>query len=111
LPPTARPFEWDDQVADLRERLRFAAGTTGIRGYVKVSPAEVARRLVIEHRAVAFLPQPTVARDLAAGRVITLELQDRPQYDWPLAVVHRDPDGSDEGVAAVIDVAEDLLMA
>jgi hypothetical protein len=52
----------DEQVADLLERVRFAAGAAAITGYVKASPAEVARRLVVEHGAVAFLPEPTVAR-------------------------------------------------
>jgi DNA-binding transcriptional LysR family regulator len=103
-------FEWDEQVADLLERVRFAAGVAAITGYVKVSPAEVARRLVVEHGAVAFLPEPTVARDLAANRVMVLAPKDGPEYHWPLMLVHRDQRTSHEGVAAVIKTAESLLL-
>jgi DNA-binding transcriptional LysR family regulator len=103
-------FEWDEQVADLLERVRFAAGAAAITGYVKASPAEVARRLVVEHGAVAFLPEPTVARDLAANRAVLLEPKDGPEYHWPLMLVHRAQRASDEGVAAVIKAAENLLL-
>lgn len=103
-------FEWDEQVDDLLERIRFAAGAAALSGFVKVSPAEVARRLVREHAAVAFLPEPTVSRDLAAGRLVVLEPRDSPRYRWQLMLVHRDQRGSDEGVAAAITTAKRLLL-
>ena len=103
-------FEWDEQVVDLIERVRLAAGARAVRGYTKVSPAEVARRLVIEHGAVVFLPEPNVARDVAAGAISVLKPHDAPDYEWPLAIIHRDNAACDLGVAAVVALAESLLQ-
>jgi DNA-binding transcriptional LysR family regulator len=96
-------FEWDDQVDDLLERIRFAAGANPISGFIKVSPAEVARRLVIDRGAIAFLPRTTVATDLETGELVTLQVTGTPEYRWELMLVHRDRQGEDPGVRAVFE--------
>ena len=99
-------FEWSDDVDDLLERVRFAAGRDALAGYVKVSPAAVARRLVLERGAIAFLPEPIVADDLACGELIRLRPTDVPDYRWELMLVHRERSADDAGVKAAVEVLD-----
>jgi LysR family pca operon transcriptional activator len=101
-------FEWDDQVDDLLERVRLA-GTNAVSGFVKVSPAEVARRLVVDQGAIAFLPRPTVAGDLELGKVAPLAPRGAPKYRWELMLVHRHGTAESEGVGAVLEAAREFL--
>jgi LysR family pca operon transcriptional activator len=104
-------FEWADEVTDLVERVRVATGASRLRGYVKVSPAEVARRLVVEGQALAFLPRLLVARELEAGSLMIVEPRDAPPYAWQLMLVHRQRDATDADIAEVIATTVKLLSS
>ena len=73
-------FEWNEEVDDLRERLRIVGGRDALAGFVKVSPAAVARRLVLDEGISCLLPVLTVQRDLERGELIPLEPEGAVSY-------------------------------
>jgi DNA-binding transcriptional LysR family regulator len=97
-------FEWGEDVSDLRERLAFAGERRPVLAYAKVSPAEVARRLVLEHQAVSFLPEPLIAADLEEGRLVRLEPKGLPAYHWRPVLVHRRRKQLDPALAELLEV-------
>jgi LysR family transcriptional regulator, pca operon transcriptional activator len=105
-------FEWSGQVADLLERLQIVAGREALSGYVKVSPAGVARRLVLERGVAAFLPLLTVQPDLDRRELVRLEPEGTTDYGWELMFVHRDQDDAAhdalrEELSTILNAAED----
>lgn len=99
-------FEWHEQVDDLLEHIRFAAGA--VTGLIKVSPAEVARQLV-RQGAISWLPVALVRDDLAGGAMVMLKPSGVPDYYWELMLVHRADAADDESVAATVAHARRLL--
>jgi DNA-binding transcriptional LysR family regulator len=85
-------FEWSEAVGDLEERIRVAGGRNALSGYIKASPADVARRLVLEQRVVAFLPHLTVRRELQEGELVRLEPEGTFKYRWELMLARRKQD-------------------
>lgn len=81
------------------------------RGAVAATPAEAARALVLGGDFVTFLPAMTVAADLAAGRLVALQLADMPHLAWEIAVIHRDRKGSAPAVAALLEAVRALWGA
>jgi len=101
-------FEWSAEVEDLRQRL--AVATNGdLHGYLKVSPGEVARRLVLTANAIAFLPWPLVATELDSGSLVAVNPRGCPSYRWELVLVHRTRDADDPAIRAVAAAAAALL--
>jgi DNA-binding transcriptional LysR family regulator len=81
-------YSWGDGSEDLRQRLHAIGGSKG--GYAKVTPAEVARQLVIEAGVISFLPEVVIRNDLAEGRVVRLHPYNFPEYEWKIALLYRD---------------------
>jgi DNA-binding transcriptional LysR family regulator len=96
-------FEWDREVEDLRERLVLARGRRLDR-YEKVSPAAVARDLVLGAGAVSFLPERLVVSDLAAGRLVVLRPREAPSYVWRLHLLERPTRRSNQAVTRLREV-------
>lgn len=102
-------FEWSDEVEDLRERLAFARRSVVV-GYAKVSPAEVARRLVVNGGVISFLPEIAVADELARGTLVELTVEGLPRYWWRLMVVQRNRKKPDAGAVALLDALVEAGM-
>ena len=101
-------FEWHEDVEDLLEHIRFAAGVGAVSGFIKVSPVAVAQRLV-EQGAVAWLPEALVRADVGRGAFAILEPRGTPEYRWDLMIVHRADASGDDRIAATVTHARDLL--
>jgi DNA-binding transcriptional LysR family regulator len=102
-------FEWSSQALDLRERLTFAMNGI-IRGYPKVSPAEVARTLVLTDGVVSFLPELAVASDVASGRLVVLEPSDVPRYAWELMLIFRERRHPGKAIDELLEVLASLRL-
>jgi DNA-binding transcriptional LysR family regulator len=102
-------FEWSAEVDDLRERLSIAAGRTALSGYVKTSPADVARRLVLEEGVASFLPELTVRRELARGELVRLLPRGIGDYAWALMLVERKDDGGRARHAPLAELVREIL--
>lgn len=80
-------YSFGEGANDLRDRLR----ATGWRGpYAKVTPAEVARRLVLDQNVISFLPETIVRRDLDRSRMKRLAVEGLPDYAWDVVVIYRE---------------------
>jgi DNA-binding transcriptional LysR family regulator len=101
-------FEWHEDVDDLLEHVRFAAGVGAVTGFIKVSPAGVAQRL-LEQGAVSWLPEMLVRADVARGTLAILEPTGVPDYRWELMLVHRVDASGDDRIVSTLAHARRLL--
>jgi LysR family pca operon transcriptional activator len=104
-------FEWSEEVADLEERLRIAGGRDAVSGYIKASPADVARRLVLDQGVVAFLPHLTVRRELQRGELVRLEPEGTIDYRWELMLVRRTQDARRADKPELRELIDSILTA
>jgi DNA-binding transcriptional LysR family regulator len=104
-------FEWSEEVADLEERLRIAGGRDAVSGYIKASPADVARTLVLDQGVVAFLPHLTVRRELERRELVRLEPAGTADYRWQLMLVRRAQDTRRANEAGLGELIDSILNA
>lgn len=94
------PFSWgpgfDELMGMLRERR-----PEGLQLH-SVQPAVIAHELMLEHGYISFLPRLTVAKDLASGRVVRLNVTDLPQWTWDVAVAYRERKTKDPALSLVL---------
>jgi DNA-binding transcriptional LysR family regulator len=86
---------------ELRDRMQEQVGRP-LQGLTKASPVEAALRLAREGGFITFVPEMTVAADLAARRLVTLSVTDLPPYFWEIVVAYRERKTPDPAVAALL---------
>jgi DNA-binding transcriptional LysR family regulator len=73
----------------------------------RVSPAEAVATLARRGSHVGLVTRSTVARDLAAGTLVELDVLDLPPWDLRLALAYRSSDASSRSVRALRDALLD----
>lgn len=76
------------------------------RGRGVVSPLGSARRLVIDHQYLAFLPLAAVEQDLASGTLREILVKDSPQVTWDIRVVYRPRQTQTPAISRLAEVAQ-----
>ncbi|MBV8656455.1 MAG: LysR family transcriptional regulator [Burkholderiales bacterium] len=71
-------------------------------------PATTARELALEHGFIVFMPAVTVLPDLAAGRLVPLQVSDLPQWRWELMMAYRAGKRPDPARDAVLAAARQV---
>jgi DNA-binding transcriptional LysR family regulator len=81
------------------------------RGRREVTPAVVARDLVLGHGYVSFLPSLTIAEDLRNASMVSLEICDLPHWTWDIAVAYRERQESDRAVSHLLAALDGMHWA
>jgi LysR family transcriptional regulator, pca operon transcriptional activator len=102
------PYDFGDGFGDLFGTIGHLSDRKGLG---LVSPLNAARRLVIEHGFIAFLPQVAVSSDLASGALIELNVQDSPEVTWDIRLVYRQRQLQPVQVRLLAEVVERLWPA
>jgi LysR family pca operon transcriptional activator len=95
------PQSWGDgcyQLIDLLRTLRTVPGPIHT-----VQPASAAREMALEHGFLTFMPEVAVKRDLREGRLVKLDLQDLPLWEWEVMVAWRSGKRVDANKQMVLD--------
>ncbi len=81
------PQSWGDGCYQLIDQLRTLRTVPG--PIHTVQPASAAREMALEHGFLTFMPEVAVKRELREGRLVKLELQDLPVWEWEVMVAWR----------------------
>jgi DNA-binding transcriptional LysR family regulator len=95
------PQSWGDAcylLIDLLRTLRTVPGPIHT-----VQPASAAREMALEHGFLTFMPEVAVKRDLREGRLVKLDLQDLPLWEWEVMVAWRSGKRVDANKQMVLD--------
>ncbi|QDL55449.1 LysR family transcriptional regulator [Rhodoferax aquaticus] len=95
------PQSWGDgcyQLIDLLRTLRTVPGPIHT-----VQPASAAREMALEHGFLTFMPEVAAKRDLREGRLVKLDLQDLPLWEWEVMVAWRSGKRVDANKQMVLD--------
>lgn len=102
------PQAWGDgcyQLIDQLRALRTVAGPIHT-----VQPASAAREMAMEHGFLTFMPEVAVKRELRAGRLVKLELQDLPLWEWEVMVAWRSGKRVDASKQRVLDTVRAMAV-
>ena len=95
------PQAWGDACYQLIDQLRALRTVPG--PIHTVQPASAAREMAMEHGFLTFMPEVAVKRELCAGRLVKLELQDLPLWEWEVMVAWRSGKRVDASKQRVLD--------
>lgn len=100
------PQYWGSACDELVQRIRTLRATA--QPLHTVQPASAARELVLEHGFLSFMPEITMRRELAAGRMTILSIIDQPASYWEIMVAYRAGKRPDPGKERVLAAARSL---
>ena len=95
------PQSWGDGCYQLIDKLR---GLRTVPGPIHtIQPASAAREMALEHGFLTFMPEVAVKRELREGKLVKLELQDLPLWEWEVMVAWRSGKRADASKQRVLD--------
>lgn len=95
------PQSWGDGCYQLIEQLRALRTVPG--PIHTIQPASAAREMALEHGFLTFMPEVAVKRELREGRLVKLDLQDLPLWEWEVMVAWRSGKRVDASKQRVLD--------